>query len=122
MFGYKDPLRQMKIVGGNGMATLGKWIFYIIGILFLLGILGRQEMMEGKIDETTEWQKMVGLSMNVHNTLLLFLMAKMGTSEDLVSMRNFCVNEFTRVGDGGKEVIDAFFDAAYNLQKTSGKV
>jgi len=41
MFGYKDPLRQIRCVGGNGMATLGQWIFYIIGILFLLGILGR---------------------------------------------------------------------------------
>jgi hypothetical protein len=37
MFGYRDPLRQMKIVGGNGMAVLGKGIFMVLGFLFLLG-------------------------------------------------------------------------------------
>jgi len=41
MFGYKSPLRRMRIVGGNGMATLGKWIFYIIGFIFLLGMFVR---------------------------------------------------------------------------------
>ena len=41
MFGYKDPLRQMKIVGGNGMATLGGWIFKFIGLMILLGFLGQ---------------------------------------------------------------------------------
>jgi len=41
MFGYRDPLRQIKVVGGNGMATLGKSIFKFIGILFLLGVVGQ---------------------------------------------------------------------------------
>ena len=41
MFGYRDPLRSCKYVGGNGMAILGKWIFYIIGFLFLLGMFAR---------------------------------------------------------------------------------
>jgi len=40
MFGYRSPLRSCKYVGGNGMATLGKWIFYCIGSVFLLGALG----------------------------------------------------------------------------------
>jgi len=41
MFGYKDPLRSCKYVGGNSMATLGKYIFKFIGILFLLGVIGQ---------------------------------------------------------------------------------
>ena len=41
MFGWHDKLRDSKIVGGNGMAVLGKWIFYIIGFLFLLGMFTR---------------------------------------------------------------------------------
>ena len=40
MFGYRDPLRSSKIVGGNGMAQLGKGIFYCIGFMFLLGVVG----------------------------------------------------------------------------------
>jgi hypothetical protein len=41
MFGHRSPMRQIKIVGGNGMATIGRWIFYIIGFMFLLGMVGR---------------------------------------------------------------------------------
>ena len=41
MFGYKDPLRQMEIVGGNGMAKLGILIFKFIGLMFVLGFLGQ---------------------------------------------------------------------------------
>jgi hypothetical protein len=41
MFGYKDPLRQIEIVGGNGMAKLGILIFKFIGLMFVLGFLGQ---------------------------------------------------------------------------------
>ena len=40
MFGYRDPLRSSRIVGGNGMATLGKGIIYCIGGVFFLGAIG----------------------------------------------------------------------------------
>ena len=42
MFGYRDPMRDRNsIVGGNGMASLGKGIFYVIGGMFILGCLGK---------------------------------------------------------------------------------
>jgi len=41
MFGYKDPLRQMKMVGGNGMAIGGRLLFKIILWMFIIGMVGR---------------------------------------------------------------------------------
>ena len=40
MFGHRSPMRQINCVGGNGMAQLGKGIFYILGFMFLLGAVG----------------------------------------------------------------------------------
>ena len=41
MFGHRSPMRQINCVGGNGMASLGKGIFYVIGGMFILGCLGK---------------------------------------------------------------------------------
>jgi hypothetical protein len=35
-----SPDKDLRIVGGNGMASLGKGIFYVLGGMFVLGCAG----------------------------------------------------------------------------------